>query len=327
MLKTDGSEKLTDAAIEEAAQWFVRMGSQPVSADIQRAFQAWLEQSPMHEQAYQQTAQLWTDLKAPARQAAKSGWHRKRERQSVPLRYFAKWGSVAAAAVVVVMTSTALWRDAGLIQRAFAEYAVAPGTYSELTLSDGSRVYLDGDSAINTNFSDAERNVELVRGRAWFDVTRNENRPFQVTGGTASVHVLGTAFAVELEPEVTKVTVERGLVAVHSTGKTDTVRLEAGDSAAVTPDRIEQIRDGNAEARLAWRRGLIMMNQTPLKSVLHELGKYTAGRIILSDKELENLPVSGVFQAQDPDAVFDALRSTLNLTVVRVPGLMTIIYR
>lgn len=326
MLKTNGSEKLTDAAIEEAAQWFVRMSNQPISTDIQQSFQAWLKQSPMHEQAYQQTTQLWNDLKTPAREAAKSGWHRKRERQSFSLRQFAKWGSVTAAAVIV-MTSAALWRDAGLIQRAFADYAVAPGTYSELTLSDGSRVYLDGDSAINTDFSEAERNVELIRGRAWFDVTRNENRPFNVTGGTASVHVLGTAFAVELEPEVTKVTVERGLVAVHSKGKSDTVRLEAGDSAAVTKDRIEQIRDGDAEARLAWRRGLIMMNQTPLKSVVQELGKYTGGRIILSNKELEDLPVSGVFQAQDPDAVFDALRSTLNLTVVRVPGLMTIIYR
>lgn len=326
MLKTNSSELLTDAAIEDAAQWFVRMSSQPVSAEVQQSFQAWLEQSPMHELAYQQTAQLWTDLKAPAREAAKSGWHRKRQRRPFARKQFAKWSSIAAAAVIVI-TSTALWRDTGLIQRAFAEYAVAPGTYSELTLSDGSRVYLDGDSAINTNFSDAERNVELIRGRAWFDVTRSENRPFNVSGGTASVHVLGTAFAVELEPDVTKVTVERGLVAVHFKDRTDTVRLEAGDSATVTTGRIEQIRDGNAEARLAWRRGLIMMNQTPLKAVLQELGKYTAGRIILSDKELETLPVSGVFQAQDPDAVFDALRSTLNLTVVRVPGLMTIIYQ
>ncbi len=324
MLKTEGHETLTDAAIEEAAQWFVHMNNLPVSAAMQQGFRTWLTQDPMHEQAYRQTARLWSDLRIPAQQAAKSGWHRK-TRRSFSFWQATKWSSLAATALVIVAAS-ALWRDAGLIQRSLADYAVAPGTYSELILSDGSRVYLDGDSAINTHFTGQERNVELIRGRAWFDVTRNENLPFNVTGGDATVHVLGTAFAVELEPEQTKVTVERGLVAVNGQQGAE-VRLEAGDSAVVSGNAIERSAGIDAEAALAWRRGLIMMNQTPLKSVVSELSKYSAGRIILADASLETLPVSGVFQVQNPEAVFEALRNTLNLTVVRVPGLMTVIYR
>ncbi len=326
MLNNNSSEKRNNAAIEEAAQWFVRMRNQPVSAVLQQSFQQWLDDCPLNAQAYQQTERLWQDLHAPAHEAARSGWHRQKKQSSFTFMPAFKWASLAASLVMLTATG-ALWRDAGLLQRGIADYAAAPGSYSEFTLSDGSRVYLDGDSAINEKFSADERNIELIRGRAWFDVTRNENRPFKVTGGNARIQVLGTAFAVELEQDLTKVTVERGLVAVHASDFEDSINLQAGESAAVSQNQIAYIDGNDTEISLAWKRGLIMMNQTPLKTVLEELSKYSSGRIVLHDKSLENLPVSGVFQTKNPDAVFDALRSTLKLTVVRVPGLMTIIYR
>lgn len=329
MLNTDGHEKLTDAAIEEAAEWFVRMNNPVVSEAVRQSFNDWLGQDTRHKQAYAATKQLWTDLKEPAVDAARSGWHRQglatRRVHSVPFGQMAKWTSIAAT-VLVLIGGAAIWRDSGLIDRAFADYAVAPGATRMLTLNDGSTVYLDGDSAINTHFTAAERNVEIIRGRVWFDVTRDENRPFQVVSGAANIRVLGTAFAVALEPALTTVTVERGLVAVNDRAGSG-AKLEAGDVAFVTGDGVERQTGHDAEADLAWRRGLIIMNQTPLRTVLNELGKYSQGRIVLADENLASLPVSGVFQTQNPDAVFDALRSTLNLSVVRVPGLMTIIYQ
>ncbi|WP_374833103.1 FecR family protein [Paenochrobactrum pullorum] len=326
MLKEKRSEKLTEAVIEEAADWFVRMNNQPVSNAVQRSFNAWCEQSAQHKLAYQRTADLWGELKAPALEAAKTGWHRRYATRNSSFGKFIKWSTVAAS-LVAAISCGALWRDAGLFQRHISDYAAAPGQQLEITLRDGSRVYLDGDSALNEYFTDQERKVELVRGRAWFDVVRNENRPFKVAGGLANIQVLGTAFAVELEQDLTKVTVERGLVAVYGHDASHGINLPAGNSAAVSKDKIEQVDGDDAEARLAWRRGLIMMNQTPLKSVLHELSRYSSGRIVLNDPDLENLPVSGVFQANNPDAVFDALRNTLNLSVVHVPGLLTIISR
>ncbi|MBB6261853.1 transmembrane sensor [Paenochrobactrum gallinarii] len=331
MLNINSSEKRNNAAIEDAAKWFVRMSNQPVSTVLQKSFQQWLDESPLHFQAYQQTEQLWQDLHAPAREAARSGWHRRKQQSFFTFMPAFKWASLAAI-LVMLTTAGALWRDAGLLQRGFADYAAAPGSYSEFTLSDGSHVYLDGDSAINEKFSPDERHIELIRGRAWFDVTRIENRPFKVTGGNARIQVLGTAFAVELEPDLTKVTVERGFVTVHASNFDastfdDSINLQAGESASVAQNQIAYIDGDDTEISLAWKRGLIMMNQTPLKTVLEELSKYSSGRIVLHDTSLENLPVSGVFQTKNPDAVFDALRTTLKLTVVRVPGLMTIIYR
>lgn len=62
----------------------------------------------------------------------------------------------------------------------------------------------------------------------------------------------------------------------------------------------------------AWRRGLIIMNQTPLRTVLSEVSRYTTGRIVVSDETINDLQLSGVFRADDADAIFTALQSILD---------------
>jgi len=70
------------------------------------------------------------------------------------------------------------------------------GKKSILTLSDGTKIYLNAESAINyaSSFSDSIRLVSL-KGEAFFEV-KNERRPFVVEIGQARVKVLGTSFNV-----------------------------------------------------------------------------------------------------------------------------------
>ena len=66
---------------------------------------------------------------------------------------------------------------------------------SVVTLNGGSRIKYDAHA-----FSGKNRDLEL-QGEAFFEVTRNVNRPFTVKSGELKVRVLGTSFNVNAYPE------------------------------------------------------------------------------------------------------------------------------
>ena len=71
------------------------------------------------------------------------------------------------------------------------------GSKSKIILPDGTHVWLNADSRLkyDENFQGNIREVELS-GEAFFDVTRDETRPFIIHTATIDVKVLGTAFNV-----------------------------------------------------------------------------------------------------------------------------------
>ncbi|MFN4316356.1 MAG: FecR family protein [Chitinophagaceae bacterium] len=71
------------------------------------------------------------------------------------------------------------------------------GSKSKVQLPDGTQVWLNADSRItyNENFLGKERVVNLT-GEAYFDVVRDEERPFVIHTNVIDIRVLGTAFNV-----------------------------------------------------------------------------------------------------------------------------------
>ena len=144
--------------------------------------------------------------------------------------------------------------------------------------------------------------------------------------GEVETSVLGTAFSVDRERAEVGVTVERGLVAV-SRSNAERVEIPAGKQVSVIGDRIGQILEADVETSLAWRRGLIVLNQAPRGKVIDELARMQPGRILMPDNSLRQLRLTGVFKADNPEAIVDALKSALGLRTLTVPGFATFIYR
>ncbi|OJV87418.1 MAG: iron dicitrate transport regulator FecR [Bacteroidia bacterium 44-10] len=71
------------------------------------------------------------------------------------------------------------------------------GEKAEITLADGSRVWLNSGStlAYNETFNRKERNVYLT-GEAYFEVAKDQKRPFTVKTKEMDIQALGTAFNV-----------------------------------------------------------------------------------------------------------------------------------
>ena len=113
------------------------------------------------------------------------------------------------------------------------EYFAVNDAKNELTLSDGTRVSLYPNSKLfyPKNFTANERKVKLD-GEAYFDVTKNPDKPFIIEAQNTEIKVLGTSFNVNsnLNNKQVEVFVESGLVQVtKKNGEEQSVLIYPGD--------------------------------------------------------------------------------------------------
>ena len=77
----------------------------------------------------------------------------------------------------------------------------------------------------------------------------------------------------------------------------------------------------DAASLTAWQRGKLIFNGRPLGEVIGELERYQHGRIVISDAQLAALPVSGVFDLNDPQGLLRTLEQRYPLKVTYLPWL------
>jgi ferric-dicitrate binding protein FerR (iron transport regulator) len=144
-----------------------------------------------------------------------------------------------------------------------------------ITLSDGSNVWLNAASSITypTAFSGKERKVNMI-GEAYFEVAKNDTKPFIVTNNQMSIKVLGTHFNVNTyEDEQTgKVTLLEGLVVVEQGNKTK--GLTPGQQALVMGEKIKVIEGIDTEEVMAWKNGLFYFNGADINAIMRQIEKY-----------------------------------------------------
>lgn len=99
-------------------------------------------------------------------------------------------------------------------------------------LEDGTNVWLKPGSGIRYNTQSlSDKRIAVLSGEAYFDVASNPSRPFVVTTSNISVQVLGTAFTVKTNDNLSDVVLERGTVKILSTEGTGMVTLKPNQRA------------------------------------------------------------------------------------------------
>lgn len=297
---------------DEAIERLVQLHSGSAGAVERMDFLRWRGQSPEHERAAREAEALWGAL--PETRQAEA--YRRRARR--PRR----WLALAAAACVAAVAVTIALPEplAGL----YSDYATRTGERRLLELADGSRVWLNSDSALSVDFSPQQRRLRLHGGEALFEVAKDAARPFIVEARGGEVRAVGTRFDVDSRGPQVRVDVTEGVVQVNSAGS-EPVRLSAGerlsyrDSAAPEPVQVLDLSSASA-----WQRGKLIFNQRPLGEVLDELERYVPGRIVLTDSALREHKVSGVFDLQDPGALLKTLERLQPVTVTHLPWLVLI---
>ncbi|MBK8815571.1 MAG: FecR domain-containing protein [Methylococcaceae bacterium] len=192
-----------------------------------------------------------------------------------------------------------------------------------MTLSDGSTVTLNTDTAISVTFTTDERNVSLLKGEAYFDVTHQSNRPFTVAGNVSTTRVVGTRFLVKVMPDEEKVTVLKGLVQVNS--QHQQALLHPNEQVQTTPVGLSPIQTQIDNREAAWLNGHLAYHDQTLSQVVKELDRYIPGWVVVTGDNLKGYRISGRFNIAQPQNALDTLAYTLPVNVAHIGPWLTVI--
>nr|WP_255783991.1 FecR domain-containing protein [Lysobacter chinensis] len=289
-----------------------RLESPECTAAEREAFEDWLAASPRHVEAYLEAERLHAlaamlagdgMLRAAAREA-----HGGR-RPAVSARRRSRWPgwTAAAAAVLVLAIGAATWlRPTG--PATVTGYATAVGEQREIVLEDGTRMLLDTDTRVTTRYDDDLRVVELISGRARFEVGPDPDRPFLVRAAAGTVRDIGTTFQVSRRGDEINVGLIEGIVLVSHGDDGPGRRLAPGEQVQVDPrGRFTPTRALDLEVAKGWPRGELVFRKRRLDDLLVEMNRYSELPLRLADPELAGITVSGVFRVDEQAALIDAL--------------------
>jgi transmembrane sensor len=233
---------------------------------------------------------------------------------------FGRAGAVAVAACVLAYVAFGL--------RPMLLPAPSSGNVTEtgvgetrvLALDDGSRVVLDTSSRLRVAYTSAARDVELLGGRAHFEVAKDAHRPFRVRTTSAEVVAVGTMFDVSTLSTRTTVTLIEGRVNVRTIAgavakaEPTVEALTPGEQLGITGDgRLLDKTVVKIENVTAWQRGTIVLDDMALPEALDALNRYSSTRIVILGQSLRRQRISGVFRIGDVETEVSALQRYFDL--------------
>ena len=178
----------------------------------------------------------------------------------------------------------------------YHELIIPRGGEYDIVLEDGTHVWLNADSKLRypVAFSGKERRVYL-EGEAYFDVTKNNSKPFIVETDLGNVKVYGTEFNVKRyqEDKQLKTTLIEGSIGFSSDKITER-KLKPGYQLSLAEGaKNPEIKQVKVYNEVAWRNKQFNFENETLEEIARDLERWYDVRIIFDDPSLKDLVFSG----------------------------------
>ncbi len=307
----------TPSIRRQAAQWLVRLDHQ-ADAETRQAFDAWLALDPQHGAAVARLRDHLAPLQRLPAQPASAALRRTALARSPGRR-------ITSLAVVALIGSSALLGTVYL-QRGFISPDLSTHSDERRSerLADGSRIELDGDSAVDLQLDSRQRRVRLLRGQILVDVAKDPDRPFYVTTAQGSVRALGTRFIVERLEDATIVTMLESATQIDSAGRSQV--LNAGQRLRLDssgPGPVQQV--DSPALQNAWNDHQLLADDQPLPQVLERLARHRKGLLFFDKKALSRLHITAMLPGKDSDQALRLLARTLPIQIKQYTPWLTFV--
>ncbi len=241
------------------------------------------------------------------------------------LRRFAVW-RYAAVLALLIAAGFAVHRWVGTPletqtnHTVWVEKVTHHGEKVTFKLPDGSIIKLNAGSKLEfpSAFLHDERRVKLT-GEAFFEVARNEKKPFVIQSGHIITTVLGTSFNISAYPEkdVIEVAVATGKVKVESIqadneqGQSDVVYLHPDRKATYRLKENELLVSAfNPDIDLAWRAGVLSFSHADEITVIQELERWYGVELTVMNDSPKAWDLTARFDNQSLDEIMQSLSHT-----------------
>lgn len=327
------SQLVSPERLAEASVWIAKLHGDARGRAIEEGLRRWLQAHPENARAFELATEVWEESEklrsvAPFR----------------PLKHVEQPPRVGG----VLLTALACMLALAVVGIIWFQYvgvvATAVGEQRQLVLDDGTRVFLNTDTRIVVKYDEKVRRVELRQGEALFNVAKRSDWPFIVVAGDRQVKAVGTSFVVRRDAERLAVTLVEGSVLVSpvlplaaeqvqptidapraieqaptvsaENRSGDEFMLEAGQRLTFNSGASARLDTPSIDKTTAWRRGQVILDDTPLQAAVAEMNRYNEAKLVVTDPEAAALPINGLFQAGDSRHFANAVAQAYGLTII-----------
>ncbi len=198
----------------------------------------------------------------------------------------------------------------------YIERVAEKGAKMTITLGDGSKIKLNSGSKLifPDHFAKDKREV-FLEGEAFFEVARDESRPFLITTGDVVTKVLGTSFNIKsYNSNKVEVAVATGKVSVKEKG------AESANEVLLLPSEMATYEKGHktlekgsfdAEELLSWKDGVIVFKNADFEEVQERLERWYGVTFIINKKPNYQKEYKGNFTNKSLEDVLEGVSFSL----------------
>ena len=203
-------------------------------------------------------------------------------------KYTARVAAVLLVAAVSAFSAYRYTYDSMVDQKVLMQ--VPSGQQLELTLSDGTHVWLNSEATLEypSVFARNNRSVKLT-GEALFEVTRDTERPFIVETFASNVQVLGTKFNVNADEHRGRfsTTLFEGSVKLSNRlfPNQKDICLNPNEVANLT-DNILYVEKTKNDDALCWTKGLLSVSDLSFMELMDKFEQVFGVKVIIERKTM-----------------------------------------
>ena len=186
-----------------------------------------------------------------------------------------------------------------------------------LKLSDGTNVYLNSASELKypVCFDEKERKVYLS-GEAYFEVTKDSDRPFYVETEELQIRVNGTEFNVNTnQPGKVHTVLVNGKVGVKKRGMTGEIVMKPGELASF--DRKAgtfEVKEVDVRQYVLWKDGYFTFENESLEQILNTLSFWYDVDVFFQSESAKQLVFTGYMKRySDISEILDAITDVVGV--------------
>tara|TARA_R110002072_G_scaffold105301_1_gene230178 strand:- start:146113 stop:147096 length:984 start_codon:yes stop_codon:yes gene_type:complete len=304
-----------------------------------KAIQEWIAEDDANKKQFEEVQWVWNSSKVLLEKSEvdeNQAWQRftqlRDKKVSTPEKQNQRflqsnWFRVAAAITLIFVSAwvySAFLPQSGRAYYSSVELQSADSPI-EVPLLDGTAITLNKNTSLSYSqkFLGKQRNVSLENGEAFFDVKRNENKPFVIQTEKVQITVLGTSFHVKTAGNMTEVIVVTGSVQIEIEGKKEVLKPDEKLSVNQETGEMEKTLPSNKLYNYYVSKKF-QADRIPLEELVKALNEAYDANIEIARAELRTLPITTTLEYGSLSNNLDVIRETLNLKISQVDGKISI---
>ncbi len=234
------------------------------------------------------------------------------------------WWAAAACVTLILAVVVVVWPS-----EAFVRHQTAFGEKKAITLPDGSKITLNGNSSIRhtESFGQGKKREVWMEGEGYFSVIHTrENTPFIVhIEDDLNVMVLGTEFNLSARKNKTRVVLNTGKIRINMKQGQETKKIDMSPGELVEFDNSNAYfikKAVNSDNYSSWKENKLIFDNTSFSEIAEILNHTFGLSVMVEDDGMLEQRINGTVPNDDIEKLLQGLALLLDARVERKEGLV-----